>query len=667
MYGRQFLREEFGVENELLWLPDVFGYSGALPQILKKSGIEKFFTAKLFWNEINKPPHNMFIWKGIDGSEVFAQLSDTYVKSLDPHDVMNAWRLHKDKRYSDTHVMTFGYGDGGGGPTAWMLENYRRMKGGLPGFPKLKMQRAKLTLEESERNFRRSCEQLRFTPKWIGELYFECHRGTYTTQAANKKNNRRAELKMASAEALAVIDKQLLGTEYPAEALHGAWIKLLRNQFHDIIPGSSIGEVYRDSALEYEEIFEQIGGVSDASLGRICSAVGTKGGLFVYNPAPFELDGVIDTPDGARYVEGIPAHGYKVVDPVRRETVRAADGVIENELIRVELDEAGEIRSILDKRVARELVAEGERCNVLEIYEDIPHKYDAWEIQEYYSQKRWTLGAPVSTEYVNEGERAGVRLTRRYGASEFVQTVMLSHGSARLDFVTEVDWHESHQLLKAAFNTNIRTAAATYEIQFGHLDRPTHRNTSVDRAKYEVCAHKWADLSEHSYGFSLLNDSKYGYSCDEGKLSISLLRSPKWPDPNADMGKHKFTYSVLPHVGSVGESTVREGYFLNCAPTAIPLGEQVGALPEVLCPVVSEAAGFVVETLKQAEDGNGYILRGYEALGDTESVSLRLGLPAASAELCDLMEKSIAPIAIEDGRISFTAKPFEIVSVRIRS
>ena len=666
MFGKKFMRDEFGVENEMLWLPDVFGYSGALPQILKKSGIDKFFTAKLNWNETNKPQHDIFVWKGIDGSEVFAHLNDTYVKKLDPDVVLNSWKLHKDKRYSDIHTMTFGFGDGGGGPTAQMLEHYRRMKYGLPGFPKLKLQKAKTTILESEKNFRENCEALKFTPKWIGELYFERHRGTYTTQAKNKKNNRASEFALAKAETLAIIDNLFFGTEYPREELSAAWIKVLRNQFHDIIPGSSIAEVYRDSDVEYAEVLATASGISESAVDRIAKGLKTKGGTLVYNPSPFEFSGVIGTADGKRYVEGIPPHGYKVVTPEAKCSVRASERVIENELVRVAFDENYEIESIYDKRACREAIAEGERANRLEVFEDKPFNHDAWEISEYYQQKKWIVDTLVSVEEINEGARAGFRIEKKYGKSHFVQTVTLSHGSSRLDFDTEIDWHEEHSLLKAAFPTSILTPRATYEIQFGHLDRPTHRNTSVDEAKFEVSAHKWADLSEPSFGLSLLNDSKYGYSCDEGKLSISLLRSPKYPDPNADIGKHKFTYSVFTHVGAVGIDTVKEGYLLNSEIEVREVGAHSGPLPEEMAFVRSMTPGFVIETVKAAEDNDGFIVRGYESLGDRENVTLKLAKAPCEASLCGLMEEVISPLTVVNEEVSFVAKPFEIVTIRIK-
>ena len=665
LYGKRFMREEFGAENEMLWLPDVFGYSGALPQILKKSGVDKFYTAKLFWNEMNKPEHDLFVWQGIDGSEVFAHLNDTYVKKLDPGVVSKTWMMHKDKKYSNIHTSTFGYGDGGGGPTAEMIENFRRMKDGLPGFPKLVMQKAKTTIEESKRQFEENCKALKFTPKWIGELYFEFHRGTYTSQANNKKNNRLSELSLAKAEALAVVDKLTFGSEYPKAELYGAWIKTLRNQFHDIIPGSSINEVYRDSDIEYSEILSTAKSISDSALERISGAVNTDGGLFVYNPSPFEFTGVAETENGPVYLENVSAHGYKIASPCKTGNVVAEGKIIENDLIRVEFNDKYEIISIYDKRSEREVIGEGERGNVLEVYEDMPYEYDAWDISEYYTQKRWEISDVVSVTPINLGLKAGFRVERKYGRSSFVQNVTLSEKSARLDFETEVDWNEQHSLLKAAFNTSIHTQRANYEIQFGHLDRPTHKNTPVDRAKFEVCAHKWADLSERGYGVSLLNNSKYGYSASEGKISISLLRAPKYPDAKCDIGKHKFTYSLFMHEGELGIDTIKEAYKLNSTLEIKELKAQRGTLPASYSFVENESRGFVVETVKAAEDGDGYVIRGYESLGGRDNVKLTFAHPFKSAELIDLRESKVCDLEIKDGCVKFTAKPFEIITLKV--
>ncbi len=665
LYGKKFMKEEFGADNKILWLPDVFGYSAALPQILKKSGVPQFFTTKISWCETDTFPHDNFVWQGIDGSEVFAVLSDAYVKKLEPGMVHYSWNKHVDKKYTDMHICTFGFGDGGGGPTAEMLENYERMKNGLPGFPKLTMKKGGQTIDEIEEKFNKSTEELRFLPKWSGELYLEMHRGTYTSIAKNKKNNRMSEYAYQHLEALSILDKLTGGAEYPKEMLDKNWHTLLKNQFHDIIPGSSIKQVYEDSDIEYAQLLGDAKALSDEKLDSIASKVGTNGGLLVYNPSPVEADGIIDTENGLVYVENIPAHGWRVVSPAKLEgSVKATETTIENAELRVVFGDKMHIVSIYDKVNDREVLSENAEANVLEVYEDYPREYDAWEITEYYKQKKWIANDVSSVEVINEGIRAGVKITRRYCDSTIVQTITLREGSPRLDFATDVDWHEDHVFLRAAFPFDVRASHASYEIQFGHIERPTHRNTSWDQAKFEVSAHKWADLSDAGYGVSILNDCKYGYSCDENVMRISLLKAATYPNPEADRGQHHFTYSVYPHSGAVGSDTIREAYMLNNPMLFRTLGKQEGALPECFT-LVDSTNGFLVDTIKQSEDGEGIIIRGYESRGAKTSAKLTLGFDAKRAVLCDLMENELSELPIDGREIKLKAGSFEILTIKV--
>ncbi len=665
LYGKKFMKEEFGADNKILWLPDVFGYSAALPQILKKSGVPQFFTTKISWCETDTFPHDNFVWQGIDGSEVFAVLSDAYVKKLEPGMVHYSWNKHVDKKYTDMHICTFGFGDGGGGPTAEMLENYERMKNGLPGFPKLTMKKGGQTIDEIEEKFNKSTEELRFLPKWSGELYLEMHRGTYTSIAKNKKNNRMSEYAYQHLEALSVLDKLTGGAEYPKEMLDKNWHTLLKNQFHDIIPGSSIKQVYEDSDIEYAQLLGDAKALSDEKLDSIASKVGTNGGLLVYNPSPVEADGIIDTENGLVHVENIPAHGWRVVSPEKLEgSVKATETTIENAEIRVVFGDKMHIVSIYDKVNDREVLSENAEANVLEVYEDYPREYDAWEITEYYKQKRWLADDVSAVEVINEGIRAGIKITRRYCDSTIVQTITLREGSPRLDFATDVDWHEDHVFLRAAFPFDVRASHASYEIQFGHIERPTHRNTSWDQAKFEVSAHKWADLSDAGYGVSILNDCKYGYSCDENVMRISLLKAATYPNPEADRGQHHFTYSVYPHSGAVGSDTIREAYMLNNPMLFRTLGKQEGSLPECFT-MVDSTNGFLVDTIKQSEDGEGIIIRGYESRGAKTSAKLTLGFDAKRAVLCDLMENELSELPIDGREIKLKVGSFEILTIKV--
>ncbi len=668
LYGKKFMKEEFGADNHILWLPDVFGYSAALPQILKKCGVDTFFTTKISWCETDKFPHDTFTWQGLDGSEVFAVLSNCYVNRLEPRLLNTFLDWHVDKKYTDTSLVTFGFGDGGGGPTERMVENFGRLKAGLPGLPKISMVPVDKALASIRRQFDESVEKLRFEPKWSGELYLEMHRGTYTTQANNKKNNRRAEFLYQNAEAACLTASLLAAFPYPAEKLEQNWHTLLKNQFHDIIPGSSIKEVYQVSSAEYAALTADGNGMIDGALDAIAPRIRSRGGLLVYNPLSFPFSGVIKTPDGKAVVSDIPAHGYAVAKPQQPEnTVTVSDRVLENEFLRVTFDEHYHIISLYDKENRREVIQSGQSANVFTVYEDYPREYDAWEITEYYKQKKWIADdvSAVSTE--RDALSAGIRIERHYANSVFTQVIRLTTGSRRLDFETTLDWHEEHVLLKTVFPFAVRSEEASYEIQYGHIRRPTHRNTSWDQARFEVCAHKWADLSEDDYGVALLNDCKYGYSTEENVMTLSLLKAPTYPDPTADRGVTTCTYSLLPHAGDLARSeVVCEGYRLNNPPIARPLAaSETGDLPGRFSLVSVDSDSVMIDTVKRAEDGNGFVVRLYEAHNRHETVTLTFGVPVTRVSVTDMLENGGEALPVANGAVSLGIAPFEVVTLRV--
>ncbi|MBO5022755.1 MAG: alpha-mannosidase [Clostridia bacterium] len=669
LYGKKFMREEFGHENRILWLPDVFGYSAALPQILKKSGVDRFFTTKLSWSETNKQPHDNFIWQGIDGSEVFVVLADSYVKGLDAKIVYFSDKEHKDKKYTNTHISLFGFGDGGGGPNPDMLEAYDRLKFGLPGLPKVKMRKAGETIDIIENQFKESTKRLAFTPKWVGELYLEMHRGTYTTMAHNKKCNRLCEFLFAKAEAASASANALLGCEYPAEKLDECWLTLLKNQFHDIIPGSSIKEVYEDSAREYADLLKDGDEIFSSALSSLAQNIRTEGGYLVYNPTPFALSGVVRAGDDFISVSEVPAHGYAVISDIEKceRTVKADAHTIENDFARVEFDENYHIISFYDKVNRREVIEAGGKGNVFEVFEDYPRVYDAWEITEYYKQKKWIADDVSSVEVINEPLYAGICVKRKYGDSAFSQIITLTADSPRLDFDTYIDWHEDHVMLKAAFPLDVRANHMNCEIQFGHIERPTHRNTSWDQAKFEVCAHKWTDMSEGDFGVALLNDCKYGYSAEENVLKLTLLKAPTSPNPVADRGGHEFTYSLYPHAGTLSQSdVVKEAYALNNPLTVEKIvANENGDLAPVFSFAHTDNDRAVIETIKRAEDADGYIIRLYDSKGTKGEVTLSLGIDFESAYECDMQENILAPLAKEGRDVKLSLSNFEIKTIKI--
>lgn len=682
LYGKKFFREEFGKECTVVWEPDVFGYSAALPQIMKKSGIDKFVTAKIGLNDTNRMPYDTFMWQGIDGSSVLAYListcnsnprngvydenETTYVGSLTAGQVLGTWNRYQPKEYNDVTITTYGWGDGGGGPTREMLEMQRRFAYGLPGLPKTKISTVEESLTEIETNFRRNAAELKRMPKWNGEIYFEYHRGTYTSVAKNKKNNRRGEFALQNGELIGTLGETLCNIAYSTAETAEDWKILLLNQFHDILPGSAIQEVYEESDRQYKALFARQNALAEERLNAIASAVDTDGGVFVFNPNGFEATGTISV-NGVTHVVSTPSTGYAVVRLTDRKGVSVANGCIENEFYRLTLDETGAIVSLWDKRFSRELVQTGERMNVLCAYEDMPYQYDNWELAPYYKQKEWRLDGRAELEAIYDGDRAGYSITKRYFDSVIRQKLFLYSGLERIDFITNVEWREKRQILKARFPFNLLIDKATYDIQFGNLERSTASNTSWESAKFECVGQKWVDMSENNYGVALLNDCKYGFGAEDNVLTITMVKSGSYPYEGAADEIPEFTYALYPHGGDFRTGGVVEAaYVLNRGFYARSLEKQSGTLSERYSFVSCDTRGVFVETVKKAEDGDGYVIRLYEAFKETKTVALRFGIAVNEAYICDLEENEESALPVSDGAVSFTVKPFEIVTVKIK-
>lgn len=664
IFGKNFMKEEFGTDNRVLWLPDVFGYSAALPQIMKKCGIDCFFTTKIYWNETNSMPHDTFMWEGLDGSAVLTHFAKEYNKQLTPDEVYNTWEIYKDKSLSDEVLLTFGFGDGGGGTTPEMLEYYRRLKKGIPGMPRVEMKFAGEFFDSLKEKFEKNTKELKFMPKWKGELYLEMHRGTYTTMSKNKKCNRKSEFLSACVESLSITDMLLLGNAVERERIEKNIRIMLLNQFHDIIPGSAIEEVYHDSERDYDKIISDWERMKNEKLLKLSENTSAKSGIFVYNATPYEQSGFVRAEENDYYAEKIPPHGYRVIEdkPILCD-VTAGKYLLENELIKVSFDEKYNIISVFDKEIKRELIPKGETANRLEVYEDYPRDYDAWEITDYYKQKRWLADDVESAEILKNG----IKVTRRYNKSRICQTILLRPGSKRIDFVTEVDWHEKHEMLKAAFPLDIHTRNVVYDIQFGNIERPTYQNTSWEAAKFEVCGHKWADMSECGYGASLMNDCKYGYSAFENCLSLTLLRAPEYPNPNADMGKHSFTYSLYPHIGDFREGrTIPEAYLLNEPLTAIKLCGAGGALPDEYSLVSCDCENITVETIKPAENDDSVVVRLFDCFNKKSIPMLTLGFDFDEVYICDMLENEEQKLEHDGRNVSVPVGNYEIVTLKFK-
>jgi alpha-mannosidase len=699
LHGKRFMRERFGLGTKVCWLPDAFGFPASIPQILLKGGLSRFFTIKVDWSDTNLFPYNSFWWKGLDGSRVLTHLGPNQanyngVVRSDQLLASRKFLLERDPA-GGAGLFSFGYGDGGGGPTWQMLEFARRARD-LEGLPRTRMERA-------DRFFDRLAAEGRRLPEWEGDLYFEGHRGTYTTQARNKRANRKSELALRGAELWCSL-AHAAGRHYPARELDEAWKLVLLNQFHDVLPGSSIGEVYRESQEQYAAVANAARGLTESALADLAGRLDTRGPghpVLVTNPLSWPRGGAVEIPAAAgasRVVDdtgaelavqrsggrllalarpaGVPAMGAAVWRmlsgrSVRRPNpLRAEPRLLENELLRVRLDGRGTITSIHDKASGREVLPRGARANVLQLFHDRPRNWDAWDIDEEALESGREVTEIDSLRAVEHGPvRAALRMVRRFGASRLEQEVRLAAGSPVIEFVTRVDWRESHRLLKVAFPVDVRAPRGTCEVQFGAVERATHRSSSWDRARFEVPLHRWADLSEPDWGGSLLNDCKYGGDLAGQTLRLSLLRAPASPDPQADRGRHEFTYAFYPHAGDWRRAlTVRRALELNVPLTAAPApAGRRGALERSVSFLSFDAENVVIDTVKQAEDSADLVVRLYEAHGSRAAGRLRLALPVKSARETDLLEKNGRPLRVLPRagavEVPLRLRPFEIKTV----
>jgi alpha-mannosidase len=707
MYGTRFLREEFGITPRVIWLPDVFGYSAALPQIMRGCDIPCFMTTKISWNQFNRLPVDTFRWRGIDGSEVLAHFitapsesastpSYTYNGPLQPCDVYGTWRVYQQQEINDELLYLGGWGDGGGGPTEEQLERAQIMAD-LPAFPRVRMGRVDTYFADL---YQRLWEHPHL-PTWVGELYLEYHRGTYTSQARTKLANRRMELLYRDTELLNAW-ASLYGAPLQQEKLHEGWQLILLNQFHDVLPGSSIHEVYTDTARIYAEIAALAEPVRDEMLAILSTHLGpTQAGrpaLFLTNTLSWERREPLQIPgvysellpgtqptrdwDGRplTLLDGqcIPSCGALLTASARQQPdmlpatlATRADGclTLQNALYTLDLNAWGEIARLYHHEADREVLAPGQCANQLIAYEDRPLKYDAWDIDLYYEEKPYPLRDHVQIRPLEHGPvRATVEVTHLFLSSRITQRISLWRDSPRIDFMTEIDWHDHQLLLKAAFPVAINATRATYEIQFGSLERPTHRNTSWEWARFEVCAHRWVDLSEGGYGVSLLNESKYGHDIHDHVIRLTLLKSAVSPDPEADQGLHRFTYSLLPHQGDWRAAhTVRRAYELN-----VPVLVTPGFLPHEQSEPVSssflstDCSHIVIDTVKPAEDGCGLIVRFYEAHNQQGKGSLTFAAPVHAAQECNLLEQPLGAARFQAETVFFQVRPYEIKTFRVQ-
>jgi alpha-mannosidase len=676
VHGSRFFADEFGVSCEGVWLPDSFGYTAAFPQLAKLAGMSWLLTQKLSWNQTNKLPHHTFWWEGIDGTRIFTHFPpvDTYTATFTGAELAHAVRNYADKGRGTRSMVPFGHGDGGGGPTREMMEKARRLRD-LEGSPKV-------VIEPPDAFFAAARAEYADAPVWSGELYLELHRATYTTQARTKAGNRRSEHLLREAELWAATATVHSGVTYPYDELDRLWKIVLLHQFHDILPGSSIAWVHREAEATYAEVRADLERIITDSVAAVASTTA------VFNAGPFrraevvvtepELAGAenvqkLDTGDVAVYVTA-PALGATALRPGTPGEVLVSSHSLDNGLVRVFLDDDGLLISVLDLASGRELLPPGHRGNLLQLHDDLPNEWDAWDIDAHYRRRHVDLTAADSITVVEQGPLlGGIRIERSFGESRVTQTVRLRAGSRRVDFVTEIDWHESEKILKAAFPVDVHADRSAAEIQFGHVFRPTHANTSWDAAKFEIYAHRWLHVGEPGFGVAVLNDSTYGHDVgrttrpDGGTTTtvrLSLVRAPHNPDPHADQGRHRMTYSLLP--AATLADAVAEGYALNLPlRVAGPNRPVETPLPPALVSVDNPAV--VVEAVKLADDRSGdVVVRLYESLGGRAAARVWPGFPLTGAGVVDLLERPLEEIPVgAAGEVAVVLRPFQVLTLRL--
>ncbi len=731
LVGKRYFQKNFGADIKIGWNPDSFGYNWQLPQIYKKSGIDYFVTSKLLWaTDYTKFPYRLFWWEAPDGSRLLTYFPHEYANDFNPEQISRDLSVYAPLIYgtkladSAQMLYLYGIGDHGGGPTRTMLDQANRLRDRNTVFPKIDFSTAKQFFADLNQEL----PTLK-VPTWKDELYFEYHRGVYTSQADTKQRIRQDEELVLDAEKYASV-ASLFGRPYAQDQFGLAWKNLLFDHFHDVMPGSGIAVNYLDAKRNLEDVARSAKEITGGAVGEIVAHINTQGDgvpVVVFNslswPRTEVIEADVQLPGRTKQVEVVeasgrgvesqlvamdsatnrahllilantPALGYRtyfvrstpkptnspdVYNGRLMQVVRASGNTMENDAIRVTIEpESGCINSLLDLRNQTETLAPSETdtggpktsaCgNLLQAFYDKPEKWDAWNIDSDFEKQHWDLDNTDEVKLVESGPlRAIIRVKKHFQNSTFVQDITMYAGVPRVDVRMQADWHEKHILLKVAFPLSVHSDKATFEIPYGSIERPTTRNTPAEQAKFEVPAQRWADLSDTKHGFSLLNDSKYGYDVKGNVLRLSLLRSPEWPDPHADEGHHEFTYSLYPHAGTWRDAqTVRRGYELNYKLLAVQSQKHDGTLPAEHSFVKIESDNVVLTAVKKSEDDDSLVLRFYEWAGKEVDVKLQLPAGAQSASETDLMERPIADLANHDDVVTVHTKPYEIKTLKLR-
>jgi alpha-mannosidase len=718
VYGKKFFSQQLGIESKLLWLPDTFGFSAALPQIATGCGIEYFSTQKIVRNyhDADPFPYNIFMWEGIDGTSILTHIHHRNNSHLDPEMIIQKWEEHR-KQQEDisTFIFPFGFGDGGGGPTRYHVEYARRL-GDLEGVPRTKMSQPNEFFKDIEK-------QGLPKNKYVGELYFQAHRGTYTSQAKTKKGNRKSEFALRECEFWLAISNQIEQTEYPYDELESLWKIVLFNQFHDILAGTSIKRVHEEAEADYKKVIDTAKAIQHEAFSALTSK---SNKISIFNSLSWEREEVIALPTGTKSVRiydgriipvqyisdtphakvRIPSCGWTTIEPLRdeyniikkatslnddllaeekkevetigkaldadmraqNETSGAITGetgeeyYLENEYLHVSFNKVGQITQILDKQTGFDYTAG--LCNDFKMYRDVTAYYDAWDIDSMYESVPVVLDTSAKIEVLCQGDYvASIKVKRKLNNSLMTQEIILSSKSRRLDFITTIDWAEDHKLLKVNFPTNIHTNEALHEIQFGYIKRPNHKSRQYDADRFEVCNHKWTAIAEANRGFAILNDCKYGVNVSGGSINLTLLKSALVPDMTADRGIHEFTYSIYLWNGAFSQSDViREAYNLN-SPVLLIEGD---AGDKQLFYV--DMKNIIIESVKLAEDRSGdIILRLYESTGTTSACDISTYICAAKVWETNMLEEKKREISTHNNKMSLLFRPFEIKTLRIRT
>jgi alpha-mannosidase len=710
LVGKRYFQEKFGVDVRVGWNPDTFGYNWQMPQIYKKSGIDYFMTIKLLGNE-TKFPHRLFWWQSPDGSKVLTYFPNEGFSDTNGASMASTYRDVAPESGTKEIMYIYGVGDHGGGPTQVEIDRAKRLEDSAL-FPNLKFSTALPFFEDIQRN----AQNLNI-PVWNDELYYENHRGVFTTQAHIKRYNRKSEVLLANAEKFSAV-AQLFGRPYPQKELNESWKKVLFNQFHDILPGSSIPVVYLEATRDYRQVESTVGGILNDSLGQLAARINTHGQgipLVVFNSLSWPrsevaeaevafpeltrdftvtdsqgkavLHQVVGRDDQVRKIkflflaQDVPSFGYKTFRvipgppspsaavPPDSLKVDAQALTLENEFLKVKVGAAsGLIESLYDKANAREAFDPSHRGNLLQTFVDKSRGWEAWNIPADFEKVKWDVSTAESVQVVETGPlRAVIRVVKKFQNSRFTQDIILYPGIPRVDCAMQVDWHEKNIMLKVAFPISVSSRTASYEIPFGAIRRPTTRETPTEKARFEVPALHWADLSDDHYGVSILNESKYGYDTKDNVMRLTLLRSPAWPDPHADEGAQQFTYSIYPHKGGWEQAeTVRRGYEFNVPLLVHVDSSHAGTLPTAQSLLSIDAPSVILSAMKKAEDDDSLVLRFYAAGQNVGETTLTLPRAATEAAETDLMEHTTAPLAVQGNKLRLNLKPYEIKTVKIK-